>query len=206
MDVQGALVPAPKNGVKMVQMDEKTSNDLAYYKTSQGPPGVFAPRGWYCLGTEGSGGAVLYIAPEPIKKDDLYKGGFTGPAVEASRTYGDTSGRYDVAAYIARVFPAHMAFVKMVIGEGGFHDFPSGPYPKDKMTYLGDSIVEYQTPPQTEGLGTRGSVKKNNDPINGGAILQKSENLLVVTMRLPRDANDLTSTIIQQFERDNIVP
>jgi hypothetical protein len=202
---------APKGGEKLVQIDASAAQRLAYYM-SQGPPGVLAPRDWYCFGTYGSSGACLYVSPQRITPSDLFSttwGGFTGPAVEAFQVYGGTSpGRFDVARVIARIFPAQQAFVQSVIKEGiePAADFPFGPYPKDKLTIRGDSIVEYQTPPHLQGLGTTEILlRANDDPVTGVAILlgQEQPDLLVLGVRLPPDMNDLTSPIVRQIEREN---
>lgn len=98
-----------------------------------------------------------------------------------------------------------MAFVQSVIEEGiePANRFPSGPYPKDKVTYLNDQVVEYQTPSHSEGLGTVSRLQPNGDPIYGVAILQeKTPDLL--TVRLPPDKHDLAARIIQQIEQDNV--
>src|SRR5215471_420993 len=86
---------------------------------------------------------------------------------------GETSGRFEVAAIVARVFPAYSWFVKAVIDEGILpaSDFPFGPFPNDKLTYRGKTIVEFQTPANTEGLGTASRLLKNNAPIDGAVML-----------------------------------
>jgi len=199
-------LPAPKGAEKVVQIDASAAQRLAYYEAAD--YGVLAPRGWYCFGTYGSNASNLYVAPEPIKGDDLFSttwGGFTGPAIQASEISGETSGRLEVARVIARVFPAQKAFVQSQIEEGiPASNFPFGPYPKDKLIFQSDRIVEYQTPPHSEGLGTLNSLQANNYPINGVAILKgQAPDLLHLRVRLPAGLNDLTSQIIQQFARDN---
>jgi hypothetical protein len=129
-----------------------------------------------------------------------------GPAIQVAEISGETSGRFEVARVIARIFPARKAFVQSVIKEGTepASEFPYGPYPKDKLTIRSDRIVEYQTPPRSEGLGTISRLQTNDYPIDGVAILQgQTPDLLVLTVRLPSDMNDLTLHIIQQIERDN---
>ena len=206
-DGQTGPVPAPKGDEKVVQIDARAAQRLAYYEAAD--YGVLAPRGWYCFGTYGSNASNLYVAPEPIKGDDLFSttwGGFTGPAIQASEISGETSGRLEVARVIARVFPAQKAFVQSVIKEGiePASGFPFGPYPNDKLIFQSDRIVEYQSPPLSEGLGTISSLRANDYPINVVAILQgQAPDLLLLTVRLPPDMNDLTSHIIQQIERDN---
>jgi hypothetical protein len=58
---------------------------------------------------------------------------------------GETSGRFQVARVIARVFPTQKAFADGVIKEGIelASDFPFGPYPTDTLKYHGDVTVEF---------------------------------------------------------------
>jgi hypothetical protein len=151
---------------------------------------------------------ALYVSPKPIGAADLFstKGsGFVGPVVEIAYENGDTSGRFGVARTIARVFPAYKAFVDRVVQEGiePASSFAFGPYPTDKLIYKGKDIVEYQTPAQTEGLGTNSKVKKNDIPINGVAILTgQTPDLVFLVVRLSADQTDLTSAIIRGVETD----
>lgn len=194
---QGEAVPIP-GGV---------AQRLAYYKAETGF-GVLAPRGWHCFGTYGSGGSTLYVTPGSINSADLFSSnwkGFEGPAIEVSFAYGGTSGRFVVAETIARVFPAHSSFVRSVISEGiqPASSFPSGPYPGDRLTYRSKEIVEFKTPANSEGLGTKSRLKKGSRPICGVAILVGRDiNLLQLSMRLTPEANDLSQVIVQQIERE----
>ena len=86
-------------------------------------------------------------------------------------------------------------------------DFPSGPYPGDRLTYKSNEIVEYETPAQTEGLGTHsGMLKKNASPISGVAMLLAGEppDSLLLSVRLPPGMTDLASIIIRQVERPSV--
>jgi hypothetical protein len=135
---------------------------------------------------------------------DKWKG-FTGPAIQLSIECGGTSGRFAVAGTIARIFPSHSAFVREVIAEGfaTASDFPSGPYPNDKLTSKSNDVVEYLTPGQTEGLGTQSWLQKNADPICGVVILtglREEPNLISLRVRLPSAMTDLAPAIIQQTE------
>jgi len=82
--------------------------------------------------------------------------GFAGPVIQISVVDGGTSGRFQVAKGIARVFPDRRQFVRKVVAEGieQVSSFPAGPYPQDKMTYRSNSVVEFETPTSTAGLGT----------------------------------------------------
>ena len=208
-DGQVGPVEAPKRAEVGVQINAKAAQRLAYYQ-SESSLGVLAPRGWFCFGTYGSNASNLFVTPQPIKRDDLFSttwGEFTGPAIQASKIYGGTSGRFEVARVMARVFPAQKAFVEQVIKEGlePASDFPSGPYPQDKLISQSDRIVEFETPPHAEGLGSKTSLLRANcDPISGVVILQgEAPDLLFLGVRLPSGTHDLTPYIIQQIELDN---
>jgi hypothetical protein len=198
---------APIGKPKTVAISSDLAQKLAYYEAENGA-GVLAPRGWYCFETYGSGGSNLFVSPTPINSADPFSAnwkGFPGTALQYSLTLGGTSGRFEVAQIIARVFPAYKAFATRVIAEGiePASSFPFGPYPKDKLTYKSNKIVEYQTPPNTDGLGTASMLLKDADPISGVAILAGVDtNLIQLSMRLPANLADLAAAIISQTERD----
>jgi hypothetical protein len=204
-DGQQGPVSAPIGVSKVVHIDAKVAQGLAYYE-SQKDFGVLAPRGWHCFGTYGSNGSSLYVSPEPI--DPIKTNGFAGPLIQLSFSDGDTSGRYDVAKVIARVFPAHRKFVTNLVKddtEEGVESetFAYGAYPTDRLIYNGDAIVEYQTPAQTDGLGTDSRLLKDENPISGVAILTgENPDLLHLSLRLPPSQVDLTASIIHQLESD----
>jgi len=206
-DGQVGPLKAPTGDTKIVIINEAVAKNVAYYKAEEGL-GVLAPRGWHCFSTYGSNGSSLFISPEPIKSRDLFSRdwkGFPGPAIQVSVSVGDTSGRFEVAGVIARVFPAHRSFVDDVIAEKirPATDFPSGPYPGDKLTYLSDSVVEFETPANAEGLGTQSFLKENDQPIKGIALLFGEElNLVQASTRLPKASAGLVHAIIQQLRHD----
>jgi hypothetical protein len=206
-DGQVGPVEAPRGQREVVAISANTAQRLAYYKSERGF-GVLAPRGWHCFGTYGSNGSNLFVSQEPINAADLLSRswkGISGQAIQVSDRTGDTSGRFEVAKTIARVFPAYSAFVQDVIAEGiePASSFPSGPYSRDRLTYRNKETVEFQTPANTEGLGTQSWLQRNGSPINGVAILFGQEpNLLQLSLRLPPDADDLIHAIVQQAERE----
>lgn len=206
-DGQLGAVNAPTGTSKLVPISADSAAHLAYYKSEQGF-GVLAPRGWSCFGVYGSNGYALYVSPERVTASNLFSStwtGFTGPAIELAGETGDTSGRFGVARVIARVFPAHKSFVDDVIAQGvePVSSFPFGPYPEDKLIYRTRQMVEYETPPNTEGLGTNSRLKKNAYPIRGAAILiGDTPDLVLLAVRLSPELTDLASPIIQQLERD----
>ena len=149
-DGQIGPLDAPRGTSKVVSISPEAAQKLAYYKAEQGN-GVLAPRGWYCFETYGSSGNNLYVSSTPIDSKIILTGkwgGLVGPAIQFSTEFGGTSGRFGVAEIIARVFPAHRAFVRDVIAEGiePASSFPFGPYPNDKLTYKNSETVEYLTP------------------------------------------------------------
>ncbi len=161
---------APKGISKSVPISSKDAQALAYYKSADGI-GLLAPRGWYCEGASGSSGEVLFLSPNPIQHDRSGWHGLEGQAIEIYRMFGGTSGRYGIAEIMARVFPSYRAFATKVM-EGMDPPLPTGPYPKDTLTYRSKTIVEYNTPARTEGLGNfHSSLGKNDLPIRGAAII-----------------------------------
>lgn len=200
---------APHGKAKALPLSAELASQLAYYQAEEGS-GVLAPRGWHCFSTYGSNGGSLFVAPQPIDSKIVFSDkwmGFAGPVVQISDSLGGTSGRFEVASIIARVFPAHKAFVANVIAEGieTAADFPSGPYPKDKLHYRSKEAVEYETPPQTEGLGTRSRLQKSDKAVTGVEILSgpnEELNLVSLAIRLPQGAESLARAIVQQTERE----
>ena len=198
---------APTGKRHAVSIPAEAAQQLAFYQSQYGH-GVLAPRGWFCFGTYGSSGSQLYVSSQPINSGDIFaenRKGFTGPAIEVGNSVGDTSGRFEVAKIMARVFPAYKNFVKKVIAEGiePASSFPSGPYPGDKLTYKSTRVVEFETPANAEGLGTASWLLKNDSPIRGVAVLVGPEPSLVqLSVRLAPGDKALADAIIGQMERD----
>ncbi len=85
-------------------------------------------------------------------------------------------------------------------------DFPFGPYPSDKLTYRSKNVVEFETPANTEGLGTESRLQMNASPIDGVAIIIGGETDLVqLSARLGQD-RDLIPIIVRQVENHEAVP
>lgn len=193
-----------------VEVETRISQKLAYYKADFGS-GVLGPRGWYCFGVYGSGGASLFVTPEPLDTTSIFSGDwrrFNGPVIEIDYTYGGTSGRDSVARVIARVFPKYQRFVQDVLEmfERVYPDLTYGPFPTDKLSYKSDRIVEYRTPGNTEGLGTMTSALRHSpEPIEGVAQLKGDMpeiDLVLLSMRLPSEMNSVKTTIMQQLESE----
>jgi hypothetical protein len=203
-DGQVGPIDAPAAMRMSVLAKAEDAAKLAYYKSEKGI-GALAPRGWHCFGTYGSGGDTLYITPQSINRATIFSrgpGSADGPVIAVVYRFGGTSGRFSVAEVIARVFPAHRSFAVSVMRE--LDESPTfGPYPKDTLVYKSNELVEYQTPAQTDGLGTYWWLVKGTIPIEGAAVLVGDEtDLALLSVRLPIDLNGLARTIVNQFERD----
>ena len=210
-DGQAGPQAAPTGPSKAVAISAAAAERLAYYKAEYGP-GVLAPRGWHCFSQYGSNGSDLFVSPGPIDSTTVMSmdwKGFTGPAIEVSDMLGGTSGRFQVAQIIARVFPAYKAFSQSVIAEGiePASSFPFGPYPTDELTYHGNNIVEFETPANAQGLGTASRLQANSSPIDGVAVLigggaNEDTNLVQLSARLSAKDSDLIPLIVKQVESD----
>ena len=204
-DGQAGPTDPPLGKPHPVAIAPQLARQLAWYQAAEGV-GVLAPRGWHCFGTYGSSGNSLFVSPEPITASDRFSGnwkGLPGTAIQLSMDDGGTSGRFEVAKVIARVFPDHMAFVRGVIAEKlePATEFPRGPYPADKLIYRGGDTVEYETPAASTGLGTISWLQKNDSPIRGVVILFGPDtSLLHLSMRLPATMAALEDVIIHQTE------
>jgi len=131
--------------------------------------------------------------------------GFAGQVIEISVSSGGTSGRFQVAKVIARVFPAYKQFAQNVIAEGiePASDFPSGPYASDKLTDRGTNIVEFETPANNAGLGTDSRLLPNASPIDGVAIITGTDtDLIQLSARVPAKDRDLIPLIVKQVESE----
>ena len=202
---------APKGTSESIPIREQDAQALAYYESADGIS-VLGPRGWYCQGASGSGGAALSLSPRPIVHSSSGWEGLGGAAMEVNDITGENSGRYDIAELIARVFPAYRWFAQRVWNL----DFPlpSGPYPKDALTYRGNAVVEYRTPARTEGLGNFHSwLGKNDLPISGVAILLIDStrafgdipHLVLLSVRFPPELRRLAPAIVRYVEREPLV-
>ena len=104
------------------------------------------------------------------------------------------------------MFPEYKAFAENVIAEGiePASSFPFGPYPKDKLTYRSKSIVEFETPANTQGLGTVSKLQANASAIDGVAILSGADtDLVLLSARLSEKDRDLMQTIVRQVEKES---
>lgn len=213
-DGQTGPYTAAKGKPKFVSLSHAIADQLAWYEYNgdAGQFGTLGPRDWNCFATIGSNGWTLYIAPEPLDSAKLLEHknwkGFTGPAIQLSGSDGGTSGRFEVARVVARVFPAHRDYARAIVKEGfgPASDYPFGPFPSDRLTYKGKELVEFTTPALRRGLGTMSWLLPSDQPITGFALLSigpdTDTELLQLSFRLPPSLSDLTASLIQQAEAD----
>jgi hypothetical protein len=191
------------------------ADQLAWYEYNgdAGRFGTLGPAGWNCFATIGSNGWTLYVAPEVLDSAKLIEhrnwGGLTGPVIQLSGSDGGTSGRFEVAKVVARVFPTHRAYARSIIAEGfgPASDYPFGPFPSDHLTYKGKDLVEFATPAHQHGLGTMSWLLPSNQPITGFALLtigpDVDTELLHLSFRLPLSLTFLTKSLLQQAEAND---
>ncbi len=196
-DGQVGFRPGPEDRKPRLEISPWAARYLADYESAD--LGVLGPRGWHCVGLYGSSGSILIVTPEQHSADDIFKSNdrlITGPAVVLAKSIADTSGRFTVAKVSARLFPSMAGFVRQVVAEGiePESDFPAGPYPGDRITRQNESMLSYETPSDSDGMGTE-VLAKDGNPINGTAILVKA-GLLQLNTKLPGALSFLTSEII----------
>lgn len=203
---------APTGTPHLVAISAENAQKLAYYKAAIGP-GVLAPRGWHCEGSSGSAGDALWLSPDPINSQVPGRKGFAGPAIEIDYTSSAASGMYSVAEILARVFPEYKVEAARAVLANIERPVPPGPYPEEALTYRSKSVVEFRTPPQSEGLGTHLTrLRKSNLPVSGAVIILdnsiSSEDLpdiLLLAVRLPPALQQLTPVIVRDAEREAVV-
>jgi hypothetical protein len=201
-DGQTGPQPAPKKPTSMPRVTGSEASKLAYYESSA--LGVLAPRGWHCFGLYGSSGSILIVTPEK-HEEDLFKPGpgLRGPAVQLSVSFGDTSGRFEAAEVAARLFPSRKKYVEGVMSEGvePRSSFHFGPFPTDTIRRYGDNGVEFETPANTVGMGTKSRLVPNGDRIRGRAEMTSQNDLVLLVVRVSNDQDDLATTILGSVRR-----
>lgn len=197
---------ATKNGTKHVALDARAASGLAYYRNAE--IGVLGPRGWHCLVLSGSNGTTIYVTPEPLDAKTMLGGkfkGLSGDAIQLSVSLGETSGRFEAAKFIARLFPQDRVFVDKVIAEKiePASNFVFGPYPTDRLKRRSEAMVEYETPAGRKGLGTDSRLIPNPSPISGMVFLGEDESVVSLSVRAE---GHLAQAIIRQTESDRGAP
>ncbi len=200
---QADPIDAPAGKPVTVPIAESSAKKLAYY-TDGGSIGILAPRGWHCLGTYGSNGGSVTVSPGPVTRSELVAHGtaLAGPMVVRSFLSGSGSGSAIVAEVLARIFPQYRKLARATL-RWFDRPIPTGPYPQDRLTHKSQTVVEFDTPAHTEGMGTYTLLKQGNSPILGVVVLlNETPDMLLVSARLPPELNGLSAAIIHQAEHD----
>ncbi|WP_263417507.1 hypothetical protein [Terriglobus albidus] len=208
-DGQAGPEEAPSGEPIVVALPADLSGKFAYYKGEDGF-GLLAPKGWNCFEAYGSNGSSLFVMPERIDSERFFSGAqteFSGPAIQLSSSIGDTSGRFEVARIIARVFPQRQSFVRRLIedtdGLLNKSDVVYGPYKTDKLVRLNRNTVEFQTPANTDGLGTMSRLRKSAQPITGVIVLTgETPDAIHLSVRLSPNQASLAPYIIRRLETE----
>lgn len=204
-DGQTGPASGPNGNPKPVKFDQATAAKLAYYQGTL-TEGVLAPRGWYCFGLYGAHGSTLFVTPQPHEEKFYYEK-IDGPIITISMTSGDTGGRFAVARVVAHIFPAHKDYVEKIIKEGiePLSNFPYGIFPNDKLTYLDDRNVEYETPKNSQGIGTFISLSADNLSIKGAAMLVNDDfDLVTINIKLPEEMAAFSNEILHYAETEQM--
>lgn len=199
---QGEELVLPKNVRSVPELAPADASALALYVSAN--HAVLAPRNWRCFENGGSSGIFLIVAPNEADVLAPPKGGITGPAVQITLTYAGTSGRFSAARIDARLFPEKKEFVQSVIDEGiePASSFPTGPSLSDSLNRVEPGVVEFDTPPDHDGIGTDSSLAKGPLAIQGVAFLEKDGDGDIETLmiRLPPEQGALAKVVISDAE------
>jgi len=183
-------------------LDERMVAQISFYSAAHGP-GVYAPRGWYCVAWEGSNGSMLLVTPRRVPPPYFPLPMITGPAVMLQSSDAASSGRFRVAVIAAQVFPVVGAdFIDRIRQEHVIADssFEAAPYPDDQLQYLSDRLVEFTTPANRAGLGTDGMFEVSDLGVRGLIMLNLPDEVNTLTevrLRLPTNLNPVAAAIMQ---------
>lgn len=198
---------APPAGVKSMRLDPAIADHLVFYQAADGyGGGVLGPRGWHCVNLYGSNGSFLVVTKDVVTPVELFQTKrISGPAIQLSFSSGGTSGRFDVAQAIARYFPAQKKFLDEVVAEKiePRSSFPSGFHPNDRLLFRNATVIEFETPAHTQGIGTDSRLSPGDFPIRVIAKVEASEDgdwpdLAELDVRLPPQMTYLIEPIIRQ--------
>jgi hypothetical protein len=169
---------------------------------------ALAPSGWRCLGLYGSSGSTLIVTPETHEPRDFLDSEtkIAGPVVLVHHISGDTSGRFQAANIDAQIFRAASDFVAKVKRDwpDSAADIRSGPYPTDRIKPLGPTLVEFETPPDRDGIGVAFPLQSSALPIQGAAILlpKQTMDVVLIAIRLPPELSGLSPEISRAFKQN----
>ena len=149
----------------------------------------------------------VLVTPTAIDTTQFSPAQLLGPAVELGIQYGGTSGRFAVAEYGARLFPALLTdFIARVKSENLVPDSEFDPrqFAHDSVTPLGHSVAAFTTPPGEHGLGTAELLAPSTTPIQGVAVLEPDSmepDLTILRVRLDVGEEKVEALILQLNRR-----
>jgi hypothetical protein len=193
---------APTRHSIKLRVEKVNAARLAVYQAAFGPA-IIGPRGWHCFARFGSSGYFLEVRPEPFdRRGESTGGALNGDdrAITLKLFDGGTSGRYEVAQIIARMFPAYRKFAETVRDMNAVprSEFVFAQFPKDNLIRWSDSVVVFETPSNFEGIGTWEGLPMGSESIGGIVVLVGSPNepsVRVVRARLGDRDQDLLPEI-----------
>lgn len=197
--------PRPRSGVTP-KLGASEARQLSYYVAPEVADGlgVLAPSGWHCIALYGSNGSQLIVTPEKHRADDFMKSDpvrLRASAVTISVNYGGTSGRWGVAAAIARFFPEHRSSIGKNFEGLELGPLPAGHDPNDVIRDRTDRLVRFTTLAGRKGWGTRWLLQPNARPVEGIVRLVPSDgwfDSFEMEVRLPSKVATLATTILAE--------
>jgi hypothetical protein len=201
-DGQTGYIAPPQGSPKLVVLHGVPPHAVAYYEGEPGP-GVFAPRGWHCQVAYGSSGTTVVVTPDSIDLMQYPAPRVRGPAVELALRLAGTSGRFSVARYASRLFPAVVPeFIARVKREGLVSDseFTAREYARDSVWSLDKLMAEFITPAGATGLGTAGYLDPSADPVHGVAVIEptpEEPDITIFRIRLGSGMRQLEAALLE---------
>ena len=197
-DGQMGPMSAPAGRAPDLPLPPATAARLAWYAGNK-DEAVLGPVGWHCIKLYGSNGWILFVTPVAVDVGALTRG-LPGPAIQLGLSDGGTSGRFEVAALAAGLFPQEAAFVARVEAE---HLLPPSFFTSrvartDRLERRGADVVLFETPASTAGLGTASRLVPDTAPIDGAVILRPGGDVSLVhlSVRLPPVLAHLAPAIV----------
>lgn len=212
MSMAGQTMAAPQGHAINLDVPPNIAEKLAFYYGQNAF--ALAPRGWTCLSDNGATGTVLDIWPPGGNRT-------TGPLVEMQNWSADPAGYAIIAAYGGTYFPKQYPSqqIESMLQQRGdnipLSEFLVPKFTADQVTYLGNAILAFRTPPNQVGLGvaildksgetvsatSEKSAWQSNLPTYGvvGMVSASDDNWInLLAIRLPPKLSALHS-VIQDF-------
>jgi hypothetical protein len=195
----------PKSG-RTPNLPPAIAAQLAYYSAPELADrlGVLAPRGWHCIALYGSSGTELIVTPKRYRADRfmrVHPSPIRGSIVKSSLEYGGTSGRWGVAAAIARFFPRYRSSIFKQFEGLSIGQLPRDHNASDLVHGRSDRLVRFETLPERRGWGTRWLLTPNSRSVEGVVKLLPDDDwfdVLETDVRLPPNLAHLTSVILDE--------